>query len=162
MAGDILIDISGALEVRKNLHAATSSINRGVSNAVNQVGLLLLRESKLRAPHDVGDMVRSAVYQRRGDTGFVVFRSEYAAIVHEDPRANPKVKTVTHGQDYNVRHADDIALGRKYWYKNKMRKYHTRRPQESWKFLEGPARENVPQFTAIVVNEVKAAIERGA
>ena len=158
MAVDIKIEVTGITDALNSSKATRGRLLAGVNNAVNKIGLLLLREAKLRAPHDVGDLIRSARFKRDGADGVVAFRSDYAAIVHEDPRANPAVKQVTHGQDYNIKHAADIAMGRKYWYKNRMRKYHTRRPQEAWKFLENPARENVAKFSAIATSEITTAL----
>ncbi len=159
--GPIFIDVQADDVIRENLKNAAKNVERGARVAVGKVGLMLLRLSKQRAPHDLGDMARSGSFRMINGEGIIAYRSEYAAIVHEDPRADPKIKAVTHGQDYNIKHAQDIALGRKYFYKNKMRTYHTRKPGESWKFLEGPAIENLTVLTSIARAAIIASLRRG-
>lgn len=145
----------------KHFDHSTKSLSRaiaaGVRNALSDVGHAILRDAKLMVPRDLGHLQRTG-YARPHDGGYAVgFTEPTAVIVHEDQRAASG--QITHGQPYNVKHADDIANRRTYWYKGQMRVYHTRRPQEAFKFLENPVNVNIDRYAAIAQRAISEALK---
>ena len=153
-------DISISLDTKafnKSQAELRSAIVRGMRSAMPKVGHALLRDAKLMVPRDLGHLQRTG-YARPIPEGYAVgFTDPVAAIVHEDQRAASG--QITHGQPYNVKHADDIANRRTYWYKGRMRTYHSRRPQEAFKFLENPLNANLDVYAGIATKAVAEALK---
>lgn len=128
----------------------------GLTSGLVGAGLALQGDSMELVPVDLGGLRGTAYVSPPKVTKeeiflYVGYNSDIAAAVHERP---PEI--ATHGADYNVKHAEDIALGRKYWYQGQMRTYHTRGPDQTHKFLETPLRENSDKYQAIIRMEAIA------
>jgi hypothetical protein len=73
----------------------------------------------------------------------VGYTVDYALWVHED-------LTKSHGQDFNILHAAEIAAGTE----------HPRRPQERAKFLEEPLRQNKREYQRIIEGSTGSLSQR--
>jgi len=106
---------------------------KGLTNA----GRFLQRKSQEVVPVQLGTLKNTAFTRNVGGTGFradiiVGYTAEYAAVVHED-------LTKAHGEEFNVKHAEEIASATK---KQKTAEggMFPRGKNQQAKYLEGPMR----------------------
>lgn len=139
--------VTGVASLVQKLRAFERKVGAGVEKGLKNAGKFLLVESNELVPVDDEDLKKSGAVRSTGrglETVVRVSYSEpYAADVHEDLE-------VAHGAEYNSKHADDIANGRKYFYKGRFKTYHARRPKEQAKFLETALRLRLDEITGIV------------
>lgn len=111
-------------------------------------GLFLQRESQLIVPVDQGPLKASAFTRPAPESTperpivLVGYTAEYAIYVHEIP--DPPV---AHGWSYNAKHRFELQKG--------LKNFHERGPNQTYKFLEKPAREKRQQILAIIKSFVK-------
>lgn len=121
---------------------------------VGQAALYLQRESQIIVPKVTGNLHGSAFTRKAPEDSKqtpayrVGYTAAYAVYVHEVP--NPPT---THGKEFNVKHADDIAAGRIDSYTG--RPYQERGDNQQWKYLETPARTKRPQMLQIIRKALK-------
>lgn len=145
-----IVRILGIERLTRSLRQSHARCERGVARGLVKAGKLLQRASQEVVPVDVG-FLRASAFTRWAGSGFgrevrVGYDAGYAASVHEE-------MSVTHGQDYNEKHAMDIAVGAQYWYKGQMRTYHARKPEEQAKFLQEPLLANLEHMGAVIRKE---------
>jgi hypothetical protein len=133
-------------------------MEKGCEVGIKRAALFLLRESLELVPVDKGTLRASGRARHEGKgfgtAGIVSYGTEYAIYVHEDPDA-------AHGDAFNKKYAKEIAefaARKKKGGKVGDSPYsHPRRPQEQYKYLEKPVRENTDTVVKIVRDSVKQA-----
>lgn len=117
---------------------------KGFERGVKKGGLFLQRKSMEIVPVETGNL-RATAFTRTEGSGFntvvyVGYTAFYAIYVHEDLE-------LRHGNEYNVYHAEEIALGI----------LSDRGPNQQAKFLEQPLRMYRNQIVRTIVVEAQAA-----
>lgn len=145
-----IVKVTGVKSVLKNLTNARTVVVDRVGRGLVKGGLFLQRKSQEIVPVQFGVLKASAFTRRFGsglDTDVVVgYTAEYAAVVHENPN-------VTHGREFNAKHATEMTAAtsrKKSTVKSGM---FLRGENQTYKFLERPARENVSEILHIVATE---------
>lgn len=145
--GDPVKAIQIAFKARRELYG------KGFEKGLKRAGALLLTKSQEIVPIDTGALTSTGKNVFRTHHGRPEARvsygpvfdpgtgQEYSLDVHEDLR-------VAHGEEFNLKHADEIAAGLT----------HARRPEEQAKYLERPARQNAKAMGDIVEAEMKKEI----
>lgn len=109
---------------------------------VERAGTQLLRNANYYVPVDTGDLRKSGHKTMTGRglkaSVSVTYETDYALIVHEDLEA-------AHGQEFNIKHAHEIAAGRT----------HARRPQERAKWLTTALTEDRARYLFIIERELQ-------
>jgi hypothetical protein len=127
------------------------------SRGVRECGAQLLRLSLPLVPVQTG-VLRASGDVRVTGKGFSTvvhtsFGTDYGIWVHEVP--SPQV---THGAEFNAKHASKIASARKAKRKGKpgaVKYWFNRGPKQQYKFLEQPFRENHDDFLQIIKTELE-------
>lgn len=120
----------------------------GLQKGLLKAGLHLQGLSQQIVPVEHGVLKASAQTrlvedQLTNPTVIVSYTAPYASYVHEIPPPG-----VTHGAEYNTKHAAEIAAGVDF----------ARGPNQTYKFLERPLRENVEELKKMVRTEVSAEL----
>lgn len=126
-----------------NFRLASAS---GVENGLKKAGLQLLRDANELVPVEFGNLKQSGFVRSTG-SGFgtvvtVGYTANYAIYVHEIRRRQDGV-LVTHGMDFNIKHAQ--------YKKGKL--VMQRGPKQQWKFLETPLKQNKEVYFDIIARE---------
>lgn len=145
-----VVRVIGVDTVLKNMMKAKTRIGDHIANGLVKAGAFVLHESKEIVPVQFGDLKRSGFVRRFG-SGFrtdviVGYTAEYAAIVHENPKA-------AHGRAFNVKHAAAIAkaiANKRATVKSGM---FNRGESQQFKYLETPCRTKRQEILAIIANE---------
>lgn len=143
----LIAKLKGKLRTEK-----AAAFSRGVRIA----GAELQRYSLPLVPVQLGPLRASSSVNVTG-SGFQTvvhtsYGTEYAVYVHENPDA-------AHGAEFNTKHADRIAGSKKYRKRKKLgrsRIWFNRGPNQQYKFLEQPFRENRPEFLQIIKSELES------
>jgi hypothetical protein len=130
---------TGQDEIEKNLAALEQRINAAVEKGLHLAGLHLQGKSQKEAPAEYGNL-RNSAYTSKTGTGLqtkieVGYTAPYAGFVHE------KVDMVLKGKPR------PSGLGT-YWSPAGAKA----------KFLEDPAREEMPAMQKIITNQVRKAV----
>ena len=127
-----------ARKVRSQLKKVAAEKKKALLRGLLKAGLELQADSQEIVPVEHGELKMSArTYIKNGQV-FVAYDDPKAIYVHE--RVD-----LAHGAEYNAKHADDIAAGKKF----------ARGPNQQAKFLESPARKNKRKYQRIIAKEVK-------
>jgi hypothetical protein len=140
------VEIRGLGKLVETINRLQHRHQYGIHMGLKQAGAYLLREANKIVPVEFGPLRASGFVRADGfgaDTVvWVGYTMWYAVIVHE-------VAHLAHGAVYNAKYAREIALG--------IRK--SRGPNQQYKFLEKPLRQNRHILAAIVA---ASAVRRGA
>ena len=149
-----MADVTGDKKLIAQLNQKRNALLKNLRVGVYKGGLFLLKKSLEIVPRDEGYLARSARCRiseestKERPVVKVSYGTDYAVYVHEIP--DPPT---AHGWHYNLKHRWEIATGAiEPW---SGRPYHERGPNQQYKFLEKPARENRPEIRDIIANEVK-------
>jgi len=149
--------LSGMPQVLWKLKSSQGIVADSILRGLTAAGLFLQRESQKIVPVQTGNLKNSAFTRHAGagiHTDVIVgYTAAYAAYVHEDP-------TRVHGQEFNVKHAEEIAEAGRYTKAGRWKpttKKGTARggmfprgEKQQYKFLERPAREKRLQMIHII------------
>lgn len=154
---------TGLKNIRRRTEVARRQMEEGAEIGIRRAGLLLLRASKKMVPIDLGPLNASGYVRKIGGSGAktlvaVGFTASYAGYVHEN-------LDKAHGQEYNIKHAADIAAKRKYWHKAEGRwtggmvTYRRRGKDQQAKFLLKAIVLNYKAMVAEVNESVKKRMQ---
>lgn len=148
-----LTNVTGMKNVLRNLAAAKGVIGRNVGRGLKKGGLHLLRKTDKYTPVQLGNLRNSKFCRNVGGGGFdadviVGFTADYAAVVHED-------MTKTHGEKFNVLHAEEIAAAAGTPRGTAKGGMFARGEDQQAKFLERPAREERRLILKIIQREAR-------
>lgn len=146
--------VEGLQAVLNRIRLERTRRTRGLERGLAAAGLHLGSLADKEVPVDLGELKASRYVTPPDRSGGQVtvevgYTAKYAIFVHEI-RFRKSFVLVTHGEEYNIRHAEDIAARRTYSYRGVRRRYHKRGPAQAWKFLERPYRENLSELKEIV------------
>jgi hypothetical protein len=146
----ISIEVKGIGNLVKNLQKVKGNIGRGVQKGLLKAGHHLMRESLKIVPVQLGNLKGSWFVEKEGSglqTHVIIGYSgpEYAAYVHEIP--NPPI---AHGRDFNVKHATEIVEAKGTWRGTAAGGMFLRKPEEQFKYLEHPIRDNADKVLKII------------
>ena len=149
------IRLSGMAVVLRNLAKSGDRIARGIERGLVKGGKHLQATSQKIVPVQMGVLKASAFTRNVGGSGakadiIVGYTADYAVYVHED-------LTKTHGKEFNIKHADEIALATGTKIGTAKGGMFLRGENQQAKFLERPAREERRTILRIVANEARKA-----
>lgn len=153
------IEVTGVDKVVRNLAKYRRNVGQSLPAAFILAAEFVMSESLPIVPFQVGDLKGSWDIRVHGsgmnvDVEFGYFGVEYAAYVHEIPHS-----VHAHGKDFNVKHAAEIAAARGTWRGTAQGGMFLRKPEEQWKFLEAPIRNNKKGILNIISNVIKRKIK---
>ena len=133
--------------------AAKTKIGGDVGRGLKRGGLFLQRESMEIVPVRLGNLKGTAFCRNTGGSGIktdvvVGYTALYAAVVHEDLEK-------THGRDFNVKHAAEIAAASGKHGGTAAGGMFNRGEEQQAKYLEEPARKFRRKILSIVYGEAK-------
>jgi len=145
----MLKQVKGMEGVLKKMAAAKFKTGDDVGRGLKRGGLFLQGKSTDVVPVQIGNLKNSAFCRNVGGAGtktdvVVGYTAGYAAVVHEDLEK-------THGQDFNVKHADKIATHPTSAAGGMFKRGEEQQP----KYLEEPARKFRKKILRIVYGEAK-------
>jgi hypothetical protein len=157
-APSVVIKVAGVDKLVRNLNRIGKNIGKGVERGFLKSASLIERESLKIVPFQTGNLKGAWFIEKKGvglkaDVAFGYRGVEYAAWVHEIPGEN-LYSPVTHGKFFNIKHADEIAKAKGTWMGTAEGGMFKRKPEEQWKFLEQPLRDNVQNILQIVRSEI--------
>jgi hypothetical protein len=169
----MLVQVKGVQEVLNRLKNVDRRLAGRVESGLKKCGLHLLRESQKIVPVQTGILKSTGITRKVSGMGFstdvvVSYGAglNYAVLVHEIPGIDLS-SPVTHGELFNIKHADEIATtGKMIKLKSGRMKWKPltaagtaaggmfpRRKEEQYKFLEKPMREGRDALLRILKNE---------
>jgi hypothetical protein len=175
----MLVQVKGVQEVLNRLKNVDRRLAGRVESGLKKCGLHLLRESQKIVPVQTGILKSTGITRKVSGMGFstdvvvsygaglnVEPHCIYAVLVHEIPGIDLS-SPVTHGELFNIKHADEIATtGKMIKLKSGRMKWKPlttagtaaggmfpRRKEEQYKFLEKPMREGRDALLRILKNE---------
>jgi len=156
--------VTGMGRIMNNLMAVHKRKGNGAEIGLKRAGAFLLRKSKYYCPTQLGAMKAGGQSRKTAGSGMttevtVSYFAEYAPWVHEirHRTMGHRTVTITHGQEFNVKHTQDIERARGTWWGTAEGGMFKRPPQQQYKFLEKPARENLSELRNIVADAMRAA-----
>jgi len=157
-APSVMIKITGMKEVLQNLRRIKGNIGRNAERGLVKAATFIIRESSKIVPVQTGKLKGAWFIEKEGSglkTGvWLGYRGvEYAAWVHEIPGENI-VSPVTHGELFNIKHAEDIRKAAGTWRGTAEGGMFKRKPEEQWKYLETPIRNNLDTIIKTVRDEI--------
>lgn len=154
-----VIEVKGIDKVVNNLARTHKIVGARVEAGLLKAGAMIMRESQKIVPVQLGNL-KAAAFERKEGSGtkaVVTIGYEgvsYAAYVHEIPGLNLS-SPVTHGELFNIKHAADIVAAKGTKWGTAAGGMFKRKPQEQWKFLEHPVRDNANKVLDIISTEIK-------
>ena len=157
-----VIEVTGLDQVFKNLSGVRRNAGRGAEIGLVKSGHFLMRKSLEVVPIQIGNLkaawdVRRELSGLRTQVWLGYFGVSYAPYVHEISSA--ELHRPTHGEEFNIKHAVDIALAQGTWRGTAAGGMFNRRPEESWKFLERPVKENKLVVLKILRDAIRGKIK---
>ena len=145
----VVLEIEGMTALQKSIQKHRSVIGRKWALGLIEAGKFLLRESRWLCPIQIGNLWASGFVRNIGDNSWkadvvVGYTADYAVYVHEN------TTTVTHGRDFNIKHAAKIMRMISLGLSTKENGWFWRRNQEQAKFLEQPCRTKRNELFAII------------
>lgn len=146
-------NVSGLPTVLRNLRRAGDRIAAGVQRGLTKGGLYLQAKSMDIVPVQLGTLKATAFTRNVGGQGFnadivVGYNTDYAVFVHED-------LTKAHGQEFNIKHADEIAAAAGTPRGTAKGGMFPRPENQQAKFLERPMRQYRREIIGIVADEAR-------
>lgn len=162
-APTVSIKITGMEKVLRNLRGIKGNIGRGAERGLTKAANVIMRESLKIVPVQTGNLKGAWFIEKEpGMSGlktciWLGYRGvEYAAWVHEIP-GEDITSPVTHGKFFNIKHAEDIRKAAGTWRGTAAGGMFKRKPEEQWKYLETPLRENLDNIVKMVRDEIVKA-----
>lgn len=165
------IEIKGVDKVIRNLRRTLPrKIGRGTENGFMVAAHMIMRESLKIVPVQTGNLKASWNIKKHGsgirtivEFGYFLGTEggkTYAPYVHEIPSPSFAGKTtakrrVTHGAEFNIKHAAEIERAKGTWRGSREGGMFYRKPEEQWKFLEKPIRDNQKKILSIIAREIR-------
>ena len=156
------IRVTGMQKIMNNLMAVHKRKGNGAEIGLKRAGVFLLRKSKYYCPTQFGEMKAGGQTRKVAGSGMttvvaVSYFAEYAPWVHEirHRTMGKRTVTITHGQEFNVKHEQDIQRAKGTWWGTVEGGMFKRPEQQQYKFLEKPARENLSELRNIVANAMR-------
>jgi hypothetical protein len=144
--GARLIEVERTEDLRKALQKKKQVHMRAAEAAIMAGGQVIFDYSQWLVPVEFGPLKASGTIKKKGkgenaevEISYGGEEAPYAAIVHERT-------DLAHGEEYNIKWADDIAAGRKT----------AREPQQRSKFLEAASRVKRKQAATAVRKSIRA------
>jgi len=148
---NVVLEVKGINRLVRNLAKTRKNIGKKATRGLVKAGEFLMRESVKIVPVQIGNLKGSwlvrKVTSKHIEIGYEGV--EYAAYVHEIP--NPPY---AHGQEFNIKHAAEIQAATGTPRGTAEGGMFTRKPEEQWKFLERPIRDNKDKVLRIIRNEI--------
>ena len=142
---NVVMEVKGIGTLVKNLQKTQKNIGKKVTDGLLLAGHHLMRESAKIVPVQIGHMKASYFIRKKSPThveiGYESGKYSYFAWVHEIPGENIS-SPVTHGKLFNIKHAAEIAAAKGTYAGTAAGGMFNRKPNEQWKFLEKPIRDN--------------------
>lgn len=154
----VLLEVKGMGKLMKNLRRVKGNIGLGVERGFVKAANMIIRKSLKIVPVQTGKLQASWFVEKKGSKLDTVvtfgYRGvEYAVWVHEIPGLD-LTSPVTHGELFNIKHADEIRRAAGTWRGTAEGGMFKRGKNQQWKFLEQPLRENLEEILKIVCKEV--------
>ena len=163
------LEIKNLKEFIQKLEKASNRILSRAERGLVEAGQFLQGKSMEIVPVQTG-YLRASAFTRKVSQGHVIvgYTALYAAYVHENPNA-------AHGQAFNIKHAERISRANQRLYFSegeplrsgvtrrvsgqkagtRRSTYFNRGPNQQYKFLEKPARENRADMLRIIASWVR-------
>jgi len=155
---NVVMEVKGVGALIKNLQKVHKNIGKNVTNGLLLAGHHIMRESVKIAPVQTGHMKASYLVRKESPTcvkiGYESGKYSYFAWVHEIPGENLS-SPVTHGKLFNIKHAAEIAAAAGTPRGTAQGGMFNRKPEEQWKFLEKPLKDNHLTVLKTISNEVR-------
>ena len=144
-------NVKGLPQLKRRLHQAANRHALGFARGARAAGKMLLRESNKIIPVDTSNLQSTGYVAVTGKSFSTIvsvgYTADYAVEVHEETWK-------VHGEDYNAKYAEQIALGATYYiFRDGVaieRTYRLRKPEEQAKFLETAVRNNLEDVFDII------------
>lgn len=156
----VTIEVKGINKLIRNLRRYHTVTVRKAERGLNAASHFIQRESQKIVPVQTGFLKGSAGVRKEGKLHYVVgyfggsHPDWYAAWVHEIPGLNI-ASPVTHGKLFNIKHAADFAKAAGTPWGTAAGGMFPRKPEEQWKYLEKPIKDNQSNILKIIANEIK-------
>ena len=151
---NVVMEVKGIGALVKNLQKTQKNIGKKVTNGLLLAGHHLMRESLKIVPVQTGHMKASYIVRKKSPThieiGYESGKYSYFAWVHEIK--NPPH---AHGKEFNIKHAAEIAAAAGTPRGTAQGGMFNRKPEEQWKFLEKPLKDNHLTVLKTISNEVR-------
>jgi len=171
----VVLEVKGVSQVLSGLRVAKNKLGHHADIGMKKAATMLMRESLKIVPVQTGALKASWDIRKSGTGVNAVytlgyFGVLYGAYVHEIPNIPPHGPT--HGQEFNIKHLEEIiAAGR---WSSDLKTHRTtfepygfagtaqggmfpRKPEEQYKYLEKPVRENQKEVLNIIRTELMKA-----
>ena len=147
-----MASITGIASTSARLRAAGRARIAMMTEGLKKAGAYLLAEANRIVPVDYGNLKASGAVRVTGEgTSHVVvevyYTAAYAIFVHEVPGG--ATWGVSHGQDFNVKHAKELAM-----HPTTGPFRHYRGPDQVYKWLEKTYRDKRNDMIAIIMQEL--------
>lgn len=169
----LVVKVKGIQEILSRFRTIDRSLGPKIERGLVKAGKHLLRAAQKIVPVQMG-FLKASGYTRKvaggGKTADIVvaYTEAYAAIVHEVPGINLQ-SPVTHGEMFNIKHAQEIAAaGKMVTSRSGKTKFKPtsaagttaggmfpRKPEEQYKFLEKPMKEEKSTILKILQDSIK-------
>ena len=150
---NVVLEVKGINKLVKNLAKTRKNIGRKTTQGLVKAGYFIQRESQKIVPVQIGNLKASAFVRKKTPThievGYESGNFNYFAWVHEIP--NPPH---AHGREFNIKHAAEIRAAAGTWKGTAEGGMFKRGPNEQYKFLEKPIRDNHDKILKIIRNEI--------
>jgi len=148
---NVVIEVKGINKLVKNLAKTRKDIGKKATRGLVKAGEFLMRESSKIVPVQLGNLKGSWFVRRKTSRHIEIGYEgvEYAAYVHEIP--NPPH---AHGQEFNVKHAAEIQAAAGTPRGTAEGGMFMRGPEQQWKYLERPIRDNKDKVLKMIRNEI--------
>ena len=148
---NVVLEVKGIGKMVKNLARTRKNIGKKTTRGLVKAGEFLMRESSKIVPVQTGNLKAAWLVRKKTAKHIEIGYEgvEYGAMVHEIP--NPPH---AHGIEFNIKHAAEIRAAAGTPAGTAQGGMFNRKPDEQYKFLEKPIRENKDKILKIIRNEI--------
>jgi len=155
----VTIEVKGVNALVRNLRRYHTVTKQKADRGLKKASLYIQRESQKIVPVQIGNLKASWEIRKKGELYYEMgyyggsHPDWYAAYVHEIPGID-LMSPVTHGRLFNIKHANDIIAAKGTKWGTAQGGMFPRKPQEQWKYLETPIKNNIDNILKIIKNEI--------